>query len=250
MSWLLLALFAAPTILVMVSWNTFPGDSLYGVKLGLEQFFLLSASPSYEMQAGLNVRYTDRRLHEARVLLAKDQSGEGLSYLTHQIKATKVVIEKAPDMTTKQSISRQYISELQSAASELELDRQQLSITHESVITITPTDVVSTQLVSTVSSESDPIKDTGVLKEIEETQEVIRETIDDLSRFGQDNQKTFDEPMPSSTQAPPVTSPVREQLPSALIPTASENHEKGTDTKDKEDEVIDTYEKDPGSETE
>lgn len=124
-----MVLFAVPTLLIMGSWGSLPGDLMYPVKLGLEQVLLLAARPSYAAEASLNVKYTTRRLTDAKVLLANDQSGKGLSYLSQQVIATQAVINRAPDPVTKQKLAEQYIATLQTASSELSQQRQQIAIT-------------------------------------------------------------------------------------------------------------------------
>ena len=85
----------------MASWNSYPGDSMYGVKLALERTLLFFAKPSYAAEASLNVAYTDRRFSEAKVMLANDQTGKGLSYLSAQVTSTTKVIDRAPNQATK-----------------------------------------------------------------------------------------------------------------------------------------------------
>jgi len=128
-SWVLIAFFAGPTLIAMASWQSLPGSPLYGAKLTLENALMYVTSPSYATQADLNVRYTQRRLTETRVLLASKQSGEGLSYLSHQITATKAVIARAPDPETKIKLAQQYIATLQGVSAELNQQKQAITQT-------------------------------------------------------------------------------------------------------------------------
>lgn len=118
-SWGFIAVFAAPTILIMASWSSLPGDTMYGVKRSFEQVLLTMVRPSYDAQASLNSHYTKRRLEEAKTLLASRQSSEGLSQLSAQVQATKVMIEKAPTVEKKREAAKQYITTLQGVSKEL-----------------------------------------------------------------------------------------------------------------------------------
>lgn len=126
-----LAVFAFPTALIMGSWNSLPGDAMYPVKLGLEQSLLFAAKPSYSTEASLNVKYTERRAHEAQVLLANSGSTKGLGYLSQQVVATRDVIQKAPNNTVRKQLASAYISQLQDVSAQLESQKQQLAGTAE-----------------------------------------------------------------------------------------------------------------------
>ncbi|MCL4200805.1 hypothetical protein KJZ67_05745 [Patescibacteria group bacterium] len=119
LSWGFIAIFAAPTVLIMASWSSLPGDTMYGVKRSFEQTLLAVARPSYDAQASLNSHYTKRRLEEAKTLLASRQSSEGLSLLSAQVQATKVMIDKAPTVEKKREAAKQYITTLQGVSNEL-----------------------------------------------------------------------------------------------------------------------------------
>lgn len=120
LSWGFIAIFALPTVLIMASWNSLPGESLYGVKRTFEDVLLLIAKPSYKAEASLNVQYTQRRMGEVKVLLAKDNSSEGLAQLSQQIRATKQVIERAPNKEVQKEVAKQYISTLRNVSSQLQ----------------------------------------------------------------------------------------------------------------------------------
>lgn len=128
-SWFFLMLFAVPTVLIMASWSSLPGEPMFAVKRSFEQALLFAVKPSYNTEAKLNIQYTQRRLSETKVLLAKNKSGEGISYLRQQISATKVLIEKAPDQATKKKLAATYVSMLREVSSDLSQQRQQIAYT-------------------------------------------------------------------------------------------------------------------------
>lgn len=112
-------MFAAPTVLIMASWNSLPGEPMFGVKRAFEQGLVFFVKPSYTAEASLNMQYTKRRMEEANVLLAKNQSAEGLTYLSQQIKTTKKMIQRAPTQEKKREAAKQYITTLQGVSQEL-----------------------------------------------------------------------------------------------------------------------------------
>lgn len=95
-SWGFIGLLALPTVMIIATWGSVPGDMGYGVKRAFEQTLLVMARPSYDAEAQLNAQYTKRRLEEAKALLANNQSSAGLAYLSQQVTATKKLIERAP----------------------------------------------------------------------------------------------------------------------------------------------------------
>ncbi len=127
LTWGFIALFAAPTVLIMASWSSLPGTPMFGVKRTFEQGLLLAVRPSYETEASLNAQFTKRRMEEAKVLLAKNQSAEGLSYLSAQIKATRTMIQRAPTQEKKREAAKNYITTLQGVSKELKAQQTKSS---------------------------------------------------------------------------------------------------------------------------
>lgn len=268
MSWILLSVFAAPTILIMISWNTLPGNPLYGVKLGLEKILLFSATPSEEAQASLNVRYTQFRLNEARILLAQKQSGDGLSYLTHQIEATRVSIRNTSDTGKRKELAQRYILDLQVASRALSEDRDQITrVTAQQTVssvptptnqpvtsvlrtltptptgiryaTITPADSVNLPTATPTHTPLAP----GVEEELEEAQEEIEEAIEELEQFATQSADTPQEPTPTM-----IPEPASVFIPAAAQEQEEEKNEKKTEKP--EFQVPDNHPGGPGSETE
>ncbi len=122
--WIISLFFIIPTILIMASWNSYPGEPMYGVKLALEKTLLFFVKPSYAAEASLNVVYTERRFAEAKTLLANDQSAKGLSYLSQQITSTTAVIDRAPNQETQKKIATEYVAKLKEVNSTLEEQKQ------------------------------------------------------------------------------------------------------------------------------
>jgi hypothetical protein len=216
-SWAFLILFALPTFLIMGSWKSLPGDPMYPVKLGLEQTLLFFVKPSYATEATLNVKYTERRLADAKILLANDGSGRGLSYLSSQIVATKAVIDRAPSAEAKKQLATQYVATLRVASQELSQQKQSIArqqqnqLTFQRGNTVRPTQGGSIQQQPTntpepsVTGTPDPGPgDVG--GQIDDTQTTIDNTIHDLEHLSQSlNDSASETPTPMLTSTPEPT---------------------------------------------
>ena len=122
--WGTLILLFGPTVMIVASWNSLPGETLYGVKLTMERAMAVIASPSYASSGALSIKYTERRYAETKQLLASRQSIEGLPYLQQQIADTKKMIDNAPDKAAQVALARQYINTLSSVSTDLEVQKQ------------------------------------------------------------------------------------------------------------------------------
>lgn len=224
-TWAFLIVFSVPSVLIVASWNSLPGEVLYTVKLGLEQSLLFVVSPSVQAKESLQVRYTERRLTDAKRMLSEKHSVEGLPYLTYQINATHDTLVNAPKGETQKELARKYIVTLENASSELEQQKQVLttSTAPTSISTTTlappasqagplptplPTAVGGTTIFPRPRSTSISLKSTPSISppaptvaasvtvtnqvppttaatalQITQTQQTIRETIDDLKKI-------------------------------------------------------------------
>lgn len=127
--WGTLLILFGPTVMIVASWNALPGDNLYGVKLSLEKAALALASPSYATSGNLQIKYTERRFAEARQLMASKQSIQGLPYLDQQIAQTKKAIENAPNKEAQVTLAKQYIATLSTVSTDLETQKQSITMT-------------------------------------------------------------------------------------------------------------------------
>jgi hypothetical protein len=110
-----------PTILVLISWNAIPGDSLYGLKSGLENttLVLLAGTP---LVPQLSMKYTDRRLSEATVLLDKKGSTVGYQLLVAEAVQTQNYIADKNDTVTAAKFSaniEEYKQQIQEKKAEI-----------------------------------------------------------------------------------------------------------------------------------
>ncbi|MBI3577050.1 hypothetical protein HY086_03370 [Candidatus Gottesmanbacteria bacterium] len=122
--WAFLILFSVPTLLIVASWNSLPGDSLFPLKLGLEQSLAFIVSPSYAASGQLQIKYTERRFADAQRSLAERHSVAGLRFLEQQVVTTKTTIERASDTKMKTQFVETYIQTLQDVSAALEQQKQ------------------------------------------------------------------------------------------------------------------------------
>lgn len=95
---------AAPTVLILASWNALPGDSLYPFKKGLETITLVATSAT-PLAPKFSVQFTDRRFSEANKLLATQGSTVGFALLAQEARATKeIIVEKSDSQTAGELI--------------------------------------------------------------------------------------------------------------------------------------------------
>lgn len=202
LTWLFLVVFFLPTTLIVASWNSLPGDSLYSVKLGLESTLLFFARPSYAASSKLSVKYTERRFSEARRLLSDKASVEGLPYLERQVAATKLVIDRAPNQTAKKELARTYLVTLRDVTAQLEKEKQTI-ISAPPEIDQHPEPTPETQ--DQTNDYSDPWENStetndSVVADITQTQENIEETIEDLEDISEQPTVEEETPAPEPTQ--------------------------------------------------
>ncbi len=225
-TWAFLLVFSVPSVLIVASWNSLPNESLYTVKLGLEQSLLFIASPSVQAKESLQVRYTERRLSDAKRMLSEKHSVDGLPYLTYQINATRDTLVNAPKGETQKQLAQKYIATLENASSELEEQKQSMTIatqtTTEPGQTVAPptsapkaaatptlrqssgqapTPAPTVAASVTVTSQVPPGAAATALQ-ITKTQETIKKTIDDLKKITGEENGNKDQNKDSDSNSP------------------------------------------------
>lgn len=83
-----------PTLAIMLTWNTLPGQKLYPVKRMLEDVALKLVGNSFAVKADLQTQFVEQRFKEAETLLTQS-SDVGLPDLIQQIQVTKAEIISA-----------------------------------------------------------------------------------------------------------------------------------------------------------
>lgn len=196
-SWGFFLLFLGPAILIVASWKSLPGDSMYSVKLALEDVLLFFAKPSYAASGTLHVKYTQRRLSEATMLLSDRASTEGLVYFEQEVSDTRAVIAAAPNQKAKKELAVAYLATLRQASQKLEVQKQE-------IVNEPPARAPAPS-----HDSFDPtaffIDDPGTpTQEIEETQETIQETIEELEEVAEEEpEETQEEDAPGNSENAP-----------------------------------------------
>lgn len=216
LTWGILLFLFLPTVGIIASWNSLPGDPLFSIKLGGEQALLFLVKPSYVAQGTLQIKYTERRLAETKSLLANKHSVQGLTYLEQQVTSTKASIQNAPNTAVRRELAQTYITTLKQVKTELAAQKVAVGsapVTVPSVSTqpplgrvptptATPTQrlpgapVVSTPTPTPAPAPAQaPLPPADIGGEIDQTQDQIDQTIDDLEKMSmqtesvQDNRK-------------------------------------------------------------
>jgi hypothetical protein len=92
-----------PTVLILASWNSLPGDFIYPVKIGLEKIAAaILSGTSVERQ--LQVGFAERRFSEADRLLVEQKSTIGFAALITQAETAKKEIVQTQDVTAKEKL--------------------------------------------------------------------------------------------------------------------------------------------------
>lgn len=98
-----LAVFLAPpTLLILITWNALPGQSLYPVKRGLEEVPRLAFGKT-KTAANYEVLLADRRFIEATTLI-KSHNTLGLSELNTSIALAKTKVEETQNTQAEEKL--------------------------------------------------------------------------------------------------------------------------------------------------
>ena len=180
-TWFVLFFLAVPSFLVLASWNSLPGDALYGVKRGLEEVLLTLVSPSKDLSATVSVKYSERRFSEANSLLTEKHSIVGLAYFEQQVQETQNQILAAPNVQTQNQLTTQMVNNLVSYQAQLETTKTQITSSNANNIIVTqaPTvnNLISNMTTTTITPTVVVVTSTPVPKrEPEVTKSVVTET--------------------------------------------------------------------------
>ena len=171
-------LLLAPTVLILASWNSLPGDSLYLAKRTLEKVALAVLSPSYQTQTSLQTKLITRRLDEATATIDQKSSSAGLEQLKAQLALAQTQVTQAPNQEAKATATQKLVTTLTQTQAQLETKKQVITqtIVRETVRTV----YVTPQ----PRPEADqPMAETPqIVADIEDVQEQIDAIIIDLGQ--------------------------------------------------------------------
>jgi hypothetical protein len=112
---------AIPVTLILVTWNSLPGDKLYATKRSLETVPRIAFANNHLLAAKYETKITDRRFIEATTLIKKNNVA-GFNDLRKSIKDTAQKIKDAKDPAAKKA----YIAQLESYQATLDNEKQTL----------------------------------------------------------------------------------------------------------------------------
>ena len=181
-------LLLAPTALILASWNSLPGDSLYSSKRSLEKLALGLLSPNYQVQSSLHTKLITRRLEEADLTIDKKSSSQGLEELKAQLVLAQTQVNAAPTPAAKQQASQQLVTALAQTQVRLETKKQTLiaavppQVVTPTIVRETVRTIYVTPLPTTPSPTLTPVIPTEtpeeIIEDIEEVQEEINHIIE------------------------------------------------------------------------
>lgn len=96
--------FAIPSFLILISWNSLPGDFLYPLKTSLEDV-ALAITIKTPLASMFSINFTQRRFSEANRLLAKKGSSVGYSLLVAEASESKEIILGQADTAKAKELS-------------------------------------------------------------------------------------------------------------------------------------------------
>jgi hypothetical protein len=167
-------LLLAPAGLILASWNSLPGDSLYPAKRTLEKIALAVLSPSYQTQTSFSTKLISRRLQEANATIDKKSSSGGLDQLKAQLALAQTQVNQAPTQAAKQQATKTLVTTLVQTKGQLETKKQVL-------IAVAPITFASPTGPSPEPRASPPPAP-NIIEDIEAVQEQIDAIITDLGQ--------------------------------------------------------------------
>lgn len=205
-TFILLSLLAPPTLAILITWNTLPGETLYPLKQKLEDIALLIASANFGTKADLHAKIVDRRFGETTELLELS-SGIGLPELTTEMDAMKKDIVKKAAKTTKSKDAKvvkvkteKMITQLKEYDQELQKEKQKLASQSDSGAS-------SQVVVQEVSQTQEEIQ--VIVKELEIVKERVVTLEQKVPAQNVVNTQPLSNPSPSSHPSPsPSPSPI------------------------------------------
>ncbi len=208
-TWVLFIVLFAFSILAGVAQSSNPGDKTYGFKLQFEKGLLVLSSV-FDNTANLQIGFTKNRAKEVQHVFASNQATVGITNLNIQIEATKKTIQEIKDPVKKADRSEKYISLLNEVSTQLTADKQILQSNSPADRNLSPTvtfalptriptptiSVIIPTVRSAAGSPSPtpqpvspaPPAPATVTTAIDQTQEKIQETIDELRNPKNENE--------------------------------------------------------------
>lgn len=180
-------LLSAPTMAIMVTWNTLPGERLYPVKRYLEEIALKIVGGSFAARADLQAQFVEQRFNEAETLLVQS-SGAGIAGLSQQIQIAKAEIVMAKSQgSTKEAVvaekkAEKLVIQLKEYDQKLETTKTQLVPVQPIASPTAKPVVVSVETAKIEVQQPEEVVPQNHIAEVKQVQEEIKEAIVELER--------------------------------------------------------------------
>ncbi len=125
--WVILAVFAPITVLILLSQNSLPGDFFYPVKRGMEGAILAGASLNPTTKALFSSNLADTRFTEANKLLLTRADTGSLTDFVDEVASTQQQINALTDLTQKAQMQQQLDTKINQYQTELRQTQVQLT---------------------------------------------------------------------------------------------------------------------------
>ena len=187
-------LFAIPSFFILISWNALPGETLYGVKTGLEDL-ALAVTIRTPIASAFSLNFTERRFDEANRLLSKKGSTVGYTLLVAEARETQTIIvdqqdsQKAQELVTK---IEEYQARIEEKKLAIAVQPTAILPPQKEIVTTVPTPTPPTSVQTTapvVTGDKTPIPSPTpapsaetVIEDLEETNQELEQIKEELKR--------------------------------------------------------------------
>lgn len=149
---ILIVLLAPFTVAAIISQNAIPGDSLYPLKRSLENMVLTAAAVSPATRAAFRTDLANRRFIEAQKLLVDKRDASGLTDFVSEIQITQLELQRVSDPKQKEELTKKLIVSIAQY-------EEKLSYVQTQIATVTTTQTIPSTLTSPPFQPSSPTSD-------------------------------------------------------------------------------------------
>lgn len=215
--WVLFFVFFTYSFLFFITKDAVPGDWLFGTKLAMEKV-LIAGSSVINRQVDAEIEFVQRRFDEVSKVLASKYGSESLTRLDGQVVQTADSIKNIKDKKQREEAADKYIAELSFISAGLKQQQKQILNTQstQSYSNPTPTFYSPPSQSSQTPSQS---TSSSISNQIDQTQNTIQSTINDLNKIQTDSTSTQPINTPTPTPTPSGRGGTLHQLNAPSQPT-------------------------------
>jgi|GEM_PF-3710655 len=207
-----------PSTMALASWNAVPGDLTYPWKISLEKSLLFVLKPSKELSGSTQVAITQRRFSEATDMLSGSQAELGLTNLTDQIATTSLSIHDINSRSARKELADKYIADLIEVNKRLEKEKLARRAKQKNSPVAGVGGNQNPNPTQASGGSPNPPSPPTVEDDIDTAQQVIEDTIDDLTTI-QNQVAPAPTPTPTIEPTTPPTPTTQPTSQPSLSPT-------------------------------